>query len=291
MSDIGSIQSLSIDSPCKVNLHLRIVGRRPDGFHEIETLFHRVSLQDTVHVQRTQEPGIHVTVSDPAIPEGPGNLVWRAAELFLKHHPQSGGVSLHIDKRIPAGAGLGGGSSNAAATLTGLQQLYGLKLPHGHLRTLGASLGADVAFFLADTRSAWATGIGEQLTPLADFPLLWFLIVYPGIHISTQWAYHTFSQDIILTNSRKNLKVSNSFRDLSDVCGVMYNDFEQVIFPRHSRIEMVKENLLSAGAVVALLSGSGSSVFGVFSDRAACEAACAAIDNSESYRLFTAHSL
>ncbi|MBM4312086.1 MAG: 4-(cytidine 5'-diphospho)-2-C-methyl-D-erythritol kinase [Deltaproteobacteria bacterium] len=291
MSDPGPSQSLSIASPCKVNLHLSIVGRRPDGFHEIETLFHRVSLQDSIHLQRTCAPGIHVSVSDPGIPSGPENLVWRAADLFLKHHPQIGGISLHIEKHIPSGAGLGGGSSNAAATLVGLQRLYGLTLSADHLRALGASLGADVAFFLADTRSAWATGIGEKLTPVDGSPLLWFLIVYPGIHISTQWAYRTFSQDIVLTNSSKNLKVSNSFRDLSDVCGLMYNDFEQVIFPRYGQIKILKEHLIAAGAAGALLSGSGSSVFGVFDTRAACEAARDSITGIESYRVFTVHSL
>jgi len=284
-------RSLSIASPCKVNLHLSILHRRSDGFHEIKTLFHRVSLQDTIRLQRTPEPGIHVSVSDPDIPAGPENLVWRAAELFFKHHPQNGGIRVHIDKHIPAGAGLGGGSSNAAATLLGLQRLYGLELPLGHLSALGSSLGADVAFFLADTRSAWATGIGEKLTPLEGSPLLWFLIVYPGIHISTPWAYRTFSQDILLTNSPGNINVSDSFRSLSDVCGLMYNDFEQVVFPRYGQIKLLKEHLIAAGAANALLSGSGSSVFGVFENRAACETAREAIPGIESYRVFTAHSL
>jgi 4-diphosphocytidyl-2-C-methyl-D-erythritol kinase len=291
MSIPGNLESLSIASPCKVNLHLSIECRRPDGFHEIKTLFHRISLQDTIHLQQTQAPGIQLSVSDPAIPSGPENLVWRATELFFKHHPQSGGVSLRIEKHIPAGAGLGGGSSNAAATLLGLQRLYGLDLSAGHLAALGSSLGADVAFFMAETRSAWATGIGEKLSPLENSPLLWFLIVYPQIHISTQWAYQTFSKDILLTNSRKNIRIRDSLRSLSDVSGLMYNDFEQVVFPRYGQIEALKEKLLDAGAAGALLSGSGSSVFGVFSDRQACETAWKNIAGIETYRVFTAHSL
>ncbi len=291
MSISGNFQPLSIASPCKVNLHLSIERRRPDGFHEIKTLFHRVSLQDTIHVQRTQASGIQLAVSDPDIPTGADNLVWRAAELFLKQYPQPGGVSLRIDKHIPAGAGLGGGSSNAAATLLGLQRLYEIDSAGDRLAALGASLGADVAFFLADTRSAWATGIGEKLSPVENSPLLWFLIVYPQIHISTQWAYQTFSQDILLTNPRKNNKVRDSFRSLSDVRGLMYNDFEQVIFPRYGQIKALKENLLAAGALGALLSGSGSSVYGVFADQLACETARGNIADSETYRIFTAHSL
>ena len=284
-------QSLSIASPCKVNLHLSIERRRPDGYHEIATLFHRVSLQDTIHLQRTQAPGIHVSVSDPDIPAGPDNLVWRAAELFFKQYAQSGGVSISLDKHIPAGAGLGGGSSNAAATLLGLQRLFGMDIPGGELAGLGASLGADVVFFLAETRSAWATGIGEKLAPVENFPLLWFLIVYPQIHISTKWAYQTFSQDILLTNQLKKTSLKNSFRSLSDVCGLMYNDFEQVLFPRYGQIKALKENLLAAGAAGALLSGSGSSVYGVFADQKACETARRNIAGIESYRVFTAHSL
>ncbi len=291
MSISGNVQSLSIASPCKVNLHLSIERRRPDGYHEIKTLFHRISLQDTVYLQRTPAPGIHLSVSDPAIPSGPDNLVWRAATLFFKHYPQPGGVSLRIDKHIPAGAGLGGGSSNAAATLLGLQRLYDMDLPGDHLSALGASIGADVAFFLAETRSAWATGIGEKIDPVENSPLLWFLIVYPQIHISTQWAYQIFSQDILLTNPPKNNNVRDSFRRPSDVCGLMYNDFEQVILPRYGQIKALKENLLAAGALGALLSGSGSSVYGVFADRIACEKARENIAESESYRVFTAHSL
>ena len=291
MSISGNFQPLSIASPCKVNLHLSIERRRPDGFHEIKTLFHRVSLQDTIHVQRTQAPGIQLVVSDPDIPAGTDNLVWRAAALFLKQYPQQGGVSLRIDKHIPVGAGLGGGSSNAAATLLGLQRLYEIDSAGDRLTALGASLGADVAFFLADTRSAWATGIGEKLSPVENSPLLWFLIVYPQLHISTQWAYQTFSQDILLTNPRKNNIVRDSFRSLSDVRGLMYNDFEQVIFPRYGQIKALKENLLAAGALGALLSGSGSSVYGVFADQVACETARGNIADSETYRIFTAHSL
>ena len=147
MSISAHSQSLSIASPCKVNLHLSIERRRPDGYHDITTLFHRVSLQDTIHLQRTQAPGIHVSVSDPEIPTGPDNLVWRAAELFFKHYPQSGGVSLSIDKHIPAGAGLGGGSSNAAATLLGLQRLYGMDIPGISWRAWGLRLALMLFFF------------------------------------------------------------------------------------------------------------------------------------------------
>lgn len=291
MSIFCNFQPLSIASPCKVNLYLSIERRRPDGFHEIKTLFHRVSLQDTLHLQRTRLAGIQLSVSDPDIPAGSDNLVWRAAELFFKHYPQAGGVSIRIDKHIPVGAGLGGGSSNAAATLLGLQKLYGVDIPGDQLLALGSSLGADVAFFLVESRSAWATGIGEKLFPVDNFPLVWFLIVFPQLHISTQWAYQAFSQDILLTNPCKNNNVRNSIRSLSDVCGLLYNDFEQVVFPRYAQIKALKENLLAAGALGALLSGSGSSVYGVFADRMACETARDTIVGSETYRVFTAHSL
>jgi 4-diphosphocytidyl-2-C-methyl-D-erythritol kinase len=291
MSISGTVQKLSIASPCKVNLHLSIERRRPDGFHEITTLFHRISLQDTVHLLRTRSVGIELFVSEPYIPDGPDNLVWRAAELFFKHYPQDGGVSIRLDKHIPAGAGLGGGSSNAAATLLGLQRLYGVAIPGDQLSALGASLGADVAFFLADIRSAWATGVGEKISPVDTFPLLWFLIVFPQVHISTQWAYQTFSQDILLTNPCKNNNVRDSFRTLEQVCGLMYNDFEQVVFPRYPQIKALKEHLLAAGALGALLSGSGSSVYGVFADQQSCEKARGSIAGTESCRVYTAHSL
>jgi len=291
MAPSALCNDLTIASPCKVNLHLSIERRRPDGYHELKTLFHRISLQDTVRLQRTRLAGIRVSVSAAGIPDGPENLAARASEFFFRHYPQSGGITISIDKHIPAGAGLGGGSSNAAATLLGLQRLYGLEIAGDRLRSLGASLGADVPFFLADIRSAWATGIGDNIVSVEHTPVLWFLIIYPQVHISTKWAYQTFSRDILLTNSTRNINVNDSFRSLSDACGLMYNDFEQVIFPRYPQVAALKENLLAAGAAGALLSGSGSSVYGVFEDRAACEKARATLAVDATCRVFTAHSL
>src|ERR1043165_7140259 len=176
-------------SPCKVNLLLNILGKRPDGFHELETVIQPVPIFDELRITR-QTPGVNLTCSEPSLPTDGGNLVFRAAELFLREAKISEGVSLHLEKRIPLAAGLGGGSGNAATTLRGLNEIFDWPVSGEKLSALAASLGSDVPFFLQD-KPALATGRGEKVESLAAFAALRgasLLIVHPGFGISTPWC-------------------------------------------------------------------------------------------------------
>ncbi len=182
-------------SPCKVNLLLNILGKRPDGFHELETVMHPVNLCDRLTFTRAGR-GVQLTCNDPRLPTDLGNLVYRAAETFLVASAISDGVQIHLEKHIPLAAGLGGGSGNAATTLVGLNELFGHPLPPERLRDLAAGLGSDVSFFLQD-QAALATGRGERVQPLEPLRALHgaaFLLIHPGFGISTAWAYQKLAR-------------------------------------------------------------------------------------------------
>lgn len=283
-----SRQTITVQAPAKINLGLHIVGRRPDGYHEIDTVFQKISLCDTLRIT-LRGSGISLTCSAPEIPSGPENLAHRAAEVLLQHAGTRCGVSIHLEKSIPAGAGLGGGSSDAAAVLRGLSVLLQTGLSHAHLADIGLSLGADVPFFLTDYSTAHATGIGEILRPLHCAVPLWFVVVYPGFSVSTSWAYRSVSKYKLLTNRTKKFSVGDSIVDVQAVCTLLKNDFEEVVIPAHSEIAAVKSALQKAGARGCLLSGSGSSVYGIFETQGACSQAAACM-NTERYRVFTARS-
>src|ERR1044071_7135812 len=187
--------SLEKSSPCKVNLLLNILGKRPDGFHELETVFHPVNVCDRLEFKRGGS-GIQLTCSNPTLPTDPTNLVHRAATAFLQTARISDGVRIHLEKIIPLAAGLGGGSGNAATTLLGLNELFGAPLNLDQLHAVAVSLGSDVPFFL-QTKPALATGRGEQIQPLNAFPALRgtvFLLVHPGFGIATAWAYENLAR-------------------------------------------------------------------------------------------------
>jgi 4-diphosphocytidyl-2-C-methyl-D-erythritol kinase len=280
------MESLVIRAPAKVNLCLKIIKKRADGYHEISTIFQKVGLFDEVSLHKTAAPGISLTVDNPNVPADRTNLVYRAAELMMSHCGDNGGVAIKLCKRIPAGAGLGGGSSDAAAALDGLNRLFELGLSPHNLHEHAISLGADVPFFLSPWPTACATGVGELLQQAKLRPKLWFVIVFPRFSISTAWAYATFSKDIILTNQRKNIILHNSIDDLAQVRALLHNDFEQVVIPRYPEIAAIQKSLMLAGAEGALLSGSGSSVFGVFGNREVCQKAAAQLSESLTGKVF-----
>src|SRR5215471_15207045 len=182
-------------SPCKVNLILNILGKRADGFHELETVMHPVNLFDELSFARVTR-GFHLTCSDPTLPTDASNLVHRAATLFFQKTEIRDGVRIHLEKHIPLAAGLGGGSGNAATTLSGLNELFGEPLSSSQLHDIAASLGSDVPFFL-QSRPALATGRGEHVQSLDPFPALQgsaFLLIHPGFGIETAWAYRNLAR-------------------------------------------------------------------------------------------------
>lgn len=285
------MNSLTLQSPAKINLRLEILGKRTDGYHEIRTIFQKISFYDDITLKVSPQKCIKVTVDDPSIPSDDKNLAYKAAFLLMEDQKISAGVSIYIKKKIPSGAGLGGGSSNAATTLQGLNRLFELNLKDKYLQQLSMSLGADIPFFLSRTGTALATGIGEKIKPFNLQTKLWFLLIFPDFSISTSWAYNTYSKYNLLTKRKKNIRLKNFIRTFETVIPLLLNDFESVVIPLYPEIKTIKDNLIRAGAAGSLLSGSGSSVFGVFSTKEDTKKALAKLPYQAGHKAFIVHSL
>ena len=260
--------SLELSSPCKVNLLLNILGKREDGFHELETVMQPVRLHDNLSFHRTGSD-IQLTCSEATLPVDARNLVHRAARAFLDTAGLREGVKVHLEKRIPLAAGLGGGSGNAATTLLGLNELFGEPLRHEDLHRLGSSLGSDIPFFL-QKRPALATGRGEIITPLEPFPALRgtaLLLIHPGFGISTAWAYAQLRRFPEALNGRpgrgQELIDKLLGDDLAAVGAAFYNSLEAPALEKFPLLAIFQEFLRAHGAVAAMMSGSGSTTFAV----------------------------
>jgi len=256
-------------APAKVNLTLRILGKRQDGYHEIESLVQKISLYDRITILPKGEPGIWLTCSDPSLPTGPDNLAYRAAKLLMSSSRKAGkGVRLHLEKSIPSGAGLGGGSSDAAAVLLGLDALWGLSMTREDLVGIGEEIGSDVPLFLHPSPSL-ITGRGEKVAPAPVLVDATYVIVFPGFSVSAKWAYSNFR----LTKEPDKYRISGLHKTAEGVLpphrwqGLLANDLEEAVTISHPEIGRCREDLLSAGAAASLMSGSGSAVFGLFEDR------------------------
>ena len=256
-------------SPAKVNLYLEVLRKRPDGYHEIQTLMQRVDLSDEVEIERGGQ-GIRLVSEGGEVPEGMENLACRAARIFCEEFGIPGGFQIRLKKRIPVAAGLGGGSSNAATVLMGLNGLLQAGGDEERLMALGAKIGADVPFFIFQ-KSALARGIGEKLTAISLPRPLWFLMLVPSFRISTAWAYQTY--DHLPSQKKEPMFIKDSYADLADLLPVLKNDLESAALTRHPQIAQMKEELLARGARGALMSGSGPVVFGLFSTKKEAERA------------------
>lgn len=264
-------------SPCKVNLILNILGRRADGFHELETIMQPVRLCDELVLDRAAT-GIELTCNDTSLPVDGRNLVHRAATAFLTAAGITDGVKIHLEKKIPLAAGLGGGSGNAATTLLGLNELFDQPLPAAKLEELAASLGSDINFFLQD-KPALATGRGEQVQPLADFPALAgkaFFLIHPGFGISTPWAYQNLARFPEALNGRpgraQQLVTALQTPDWPAIRAEMYNSLEAPALDKYPVLEVFQKFLREYGALAALMSGSGSTTFAIFETTTQAEA-------------------
>ena len=269
---------LTKDSPCKVNLLLNILGRRPDGFHELESVFHPVKLCDQLSFARGGT-GIQLTCDDPTLPTDESNLVHRAARKFLAAARITEGVRIHLSKHIPLAAGLGGGSGNATTTLLGLNELFGTPLTLEELHPLAAALGSDVNFFLQN-QPALATGRGEKIESLEDFPALRgasILLLHPGFGISTPWAYQNLARFPDALNGRpgraRQLVSLLQKTDLAAAGREFYNSLEAPALEKYPVLALYQEFLRAHGAAATLMSGSGSTTFAIFRERVEAEAA------------------
>jgi 4-diphosphocytidyl-2-C-methyl-D-erythritol kinase len=261
---------LEKDSPCKVNLLLNILGKRSDGFHELETLMHPVNLCDRLSFERVGD-GIALTCNEPSLPVDPTNLVYRAAEAFFNATKIQAGVRVHLEKEIPMAAGLGGGSGNAATTLLGLNELFGHPLGAEKLEQLAASLGSDVNFFL-QKKPALAMGRGEKVKSVGPFPALRgpaFLLIHPGFGISTAWAYQNLGRFPSTLKGRpgraEELVSLLTAGQLSNAAKEFYNSLEAPALDKFPILAVIQEFLRENGAAASLMSGSGSTTFAIAS--------------------------
>jgi 4-diphosphocytidyl-2-C-methyl-D-erythritol kinase len=262
--EVGA-QCISIKSPAKVNLHLEVLAKRSDGYHDIRSIMVPIDLCDVLYISLIESDRIEVSSDQADLPVDEKNLAYRAALLILEETRKAIGVKIRIEKRIPVAAGLGGGSSNAAATLLGLNRLLGTRLTRREMMRLGARLGADVPFFVFG-HPALARGIGENIQPLVGLPQFWFLLVYPGIRISTRWAYERLN--LWLTKPPDHIINMPTFSwDISNLGSFLRNDLEKAVMPAYPVLQSIKHGLLRAGAVSCLMSGSGSTIYGMFSVR------------------------
>ena len=277
-------------APAKVNLCLRITGRRDDGYHLVDSLMVPISLGDEVEVIRSEgAPGcVTVRADDPAVPLGEENIVHRAARAFQNRTGRREPVTVSIRKRIPMGAGLGGGSTDAAATLRGMNDLLDVGLPDQELEELALTVGADVPFFVRGV-AARARGIGERLTPAGSLPRLWMVVLFPGFPVSTAWVYRNFR--FKLTKPTNNNNLFEKLDTPEEVAQVMVNDLETVTVSRYPRIARLKDRLNASGAISSLMSGSGSAVFGLFAGEADASKAFAGFDSEKDVRAYLAFSL
>ncbi len=282
---------LVLKTPAKINLGLQILGRREDGFHELETLLQMVSLYDDLELEACAA-GVTLECDAAGIPTDSENLAFRAARLLQETCPdRAGGVRIRLVKRIPAGAGLGGGSGNAAGVLLGANVLWDLKLSRRKLAALAAQLGSDVPFFVT-APCAWGRGRGEILEPVQVSDKFYVLLVFPGFPIATAWVYRNLN--LKLTKRENNISILKKFLSKSQFSQLgerLVNDLEPVVEQRYTEIPAIKERLLAEGAKGALLSGSGSTVFGIFDHLDQAKRAYAEIGKTTGGELFLTETI
>lgn len=276
--------TLHLRAPAKINVYLRVVGRRADGYHRLDSLMVPIDLCDEIRLEAVRQPpsvaaspNLVVTCDAPDIPGDATNLAYKAAALLCRECGVQASIVIQLHKHIPAGAGLGGGSSDAAAVLRGLNTLLALDVSLEVLRDLGARLGADVPFFLT-SRPARIAGIGELVTPVEPLPPRWIVLVVPPFQVSTPWAYRRF--DELPSVSGPATAAWQPVPGQWPPAAGLVNDLERAVCPSYPQIAALKQALLQRGAQGALMSGSGSAVFGIFAEAAKAAQAAAALEAS-----------
>lgn len=266
----------------KINLGLDVLGKREDGYHEVRMIMQTIRMYDQLDMRKSVEPGIHLTTNKKYIPVDENNLVWRAAKLMMDTCGIIEGVSIHLHKVIPVAAGMAGGSSDAAATLVGMNRLFHCGLSKEKLMELGVQIGADVPYCVL-RGTALAEGIGEKLTVLPPMPDCWILIGKPGISVSTKYVYTTLdlNTDTVhpdIDGMKKALEDGN----LYGITERMGNVLQDVTILAYPEVERIKEQMKTLGAVNAMMSGSGPTVFGIFDNEEKAQKACQKLRESGS---------
>ncbi|MCG6892786.1 MAG: 4-(cytidine 5'-diphospho)-2-C-methyl-D-erythritol kinase [Desulfobacteraceae bacterium] len=274
-------------SPAKINWFLRVLKRRDDGYHDIESLMSCISLFDDLFFAFDQ-PRISVHCQHPEVPEDGTNLAFRAARLFFQRLSLDEGVSITIDKRIPVGAGLGGGSSNAATVLRVLNRRYRKPFAEPALKEMGLSLGADIPFFLKG-RPALVHGIGESVRIVNGLPCVPLVLVKPEFSVATKWAYKNLNLALTKGPNRHKYDLLKDWK--FDFRHHLCNDLETVTERKYPEISIIKRSLVDHGAAGALMSGSGPTVFGCFPDRDTARKAYQTLSRNREWQLFLAETI
>lgn len=283
------MDDVTVKAPAKVNTLLRILGRRDDGYHDLEMVMVPLSLADEIEIHKTSS-GISFSMDgeNDAGMDGDNNLCCRAAHALQKASGCDYGAKIVLKKHIPVAAGLGGGSSDAASVLTGLNKVWNLSWPKEKLAELGTTLGGDVPFFCFGG-AAFVEGIGDRVSLYESFPKLSFLLINPGFHVSTPWVYKQW--DLQLTKKPSNARFRPLFRTLEDVVSSLSNDLETVAISFHPEIARIKSVLIEANAMGTLMSGSGPTVFGVFESSSVRDKALDFVSKSDGWRVFPTESV
>ena len=267
--------SIEISAPAKVNLFLRVLGKRKDGYHDILTVFERITLEDRIKISKSPS-GIKLLCSKPITKDPRDNLAYKAAQAILAHKKSCVGVKIEISKHIPIAAGLGGGSSDAAAVLTGINKLCGMKLSKKELMRLGARLGADVPFFIFDAAFAAGKGIGNELSIIRSNTRFWHLLVYPGFEVSTKEVYRDFKRPVVRQAhhplnhpelSPRGLTIESGNVKIRPLGFLFHNDLQAMVVRKRPVMGEILKRLANLSGAEAIVSGSGPSVFCLYETR------------------------
>lgn len=263
---MGSNNDISLKALAKINLGLDVVRRREDGYHEVRMIMQTIYLYDRLDIKRTQEPGIQIQTNLSFLPVNENNLIYKAAKLLMDEFSITDGISVKLDKRIPVAAGMAGGSTDAAAMLFGMNRLFSLGLTKRQLMERGVQIGADVPYCIM-RGTALAEGIGEALSPLPPMVKCPVLIAKPSISVSTKFVYQNLKLDDTTIHPDIDRLIDDiKAKNLHDIAAHMGNVLETVTIPNYPVIDEIKKHMLSNGAVGAMMSGSGPTVFGLFDD-------------------------
>lgn len=277
---MGSNNDISLKALAKINLGLDVVRRREDGYHEVRMIMQNIYLYDRLDIKRTQEPGIQIQTNLSFLPVNENNLIYKAAKLLMDEFSITDGVSVKLDKRIPVAAGMAGGSTDAAAMLIGVNRLFSLGLTKRQLMERGVQIGADVPYCIM-RGTALAEGIGEELSPLPPMVKCPVLIAKPSISVSTKFVYQNLKLDDTTIHPDIDRLIDDiKAKNLHDIAAHMGNVLETVTIPNYPVIDEIKKHMLSNGAVGAMMSGSGPTVFGLFDDEDTAKKAYKAMRSS-----------
>ena len=277
---MGSNNDISLKALAKINLGLDVVRRREDGYHEVRMIMQTIYLYDRLDIKRTQEPGIQIQTNLSFLPVNENNLIYKAAKLLMDEFSITDGISVKLDKRIPVAAGMAGGSTDAAAMLFGMNRLFSLGLTKRQLMERGVQIGADVPYCIM-RGTALAEGIGEALSPLPPMVKCPVLIAKPSISVSTKFVYQNLKLDDTTIHPDIDRLIDDiKAKNLHDIAAHMGNVLETVTIPNYPVIDEIKKHMLSNGAVGAMMSGSGPTVFGLFDDEDTAKKAYKAMRSS-----------